>query len=58
MFGIKSLLNQVKIKIEETDKIAFLRDENFNVFSILRLERADNKNTFYFLERFIEPIDR
>ncbi|MCU4177317.1 PD-(D/E)XK nuclease family protein [Carboxylicivirga sp. N1Y90] len=49
MIEIKSLLNQVKAKLEEAEKIAKLKGENFNIFSILNMESAENKTHSAFL---------
>jgi len=55
MLEIKSLLDQVKAKIEEAEKIALLKGENFNVFSILNMESAENKTHSAFLCELLNP---
>ncbi|WP_282036531.1 PD-(D/E)XK nuclease family protein [Saccharicrinis aurantiacus] len=55
MLEIQSLLNQVKAKIEESERIAQLKGENFNIFSILNLESAENKTHSAFLCELLNP---
>lgn len=55
MTDIKTLLSRVKTKIEEAEKIAFLKGEHFNVFSILNLESAENKTHSAFLCELLNP---
>ncbi|MFT4806382.1 MAG: hypothetical protein ACI9YE_003616 [Psychroserpens sp.] len=52
---IKSLLNQTKIIVDNQHEMAALRGENFNVFSILKMERKENETHSAFIEELLNP---
>lgn len=52
---IKSLITQVKVLNDKYDAIKKISGENFNIFSILNLERDEVKTHSYFIYDLINP---
>lgn len=50
-----SLLQQTKLIVDTQQKMSVLRGENFNVFSILKMERKENETHSAFLEELLNP---
>lgn len=52
---IKSLIAQVKVLNDKYDEIRKINGENFNIFSILNMERYEVKTHSYFIYELINP---
>ena len=52
---IKKLLDNVGKEVEKSNEIAQLKGENFNIFSILDLEKRENKTHSNFLVALLNP---
>ena len=55
MNKIKSLLSNVKILTEHQKKLRQIKGENFNVFSILKMESKENETHSAFLGELLRP---
>lgn len=53
--SIQSLINQVKIINEKYETIKKINGENFNIFSILNLERKEVETHSYFIYNLLNP---
>lgn len=52
---LKNLLSQIRLIIEQGERLAKLQGENFNIFSILSMESAENKTHSAFLSELLNP---
>ncbi|MEM6737710.1 MAG: PD-(D/E)XK nuclease family protein [Bacteroidota bacterium] len=53
---LESLLNRVKLLIDHKNEVERLKGEQFNIFSILKMETSENATHSAFLSALLDPL--